>query len=65
MGYAVFPDIINGEDTWHERVEAKFARQQFPQDQHPCGAVTLKCLQKKYESAEEVVQDIEFLERDL
>ena len=62
MGHAVFPDIADGEDRWYEKVRDRFASQQFPQDQHVCNAITLKCWQKEYESAEEVVRDIESLE---
>ncbi|OAL45464.1 kinase-like protein [Pyrenochaeta sp. DS3sAY3a] len=62
VGHAVFPDIIDGEDGWHEKVEQRFASQQFPQDQHACSAVTLKCWQKEYETATEILRDIESLE---
>ena len=64
MGHAVFPDIIDGEDGWHEKVADRFASRQFPQDQHGCNAITMKCWKKEYESAEEVVRDIEVLELD-
>ena len=64
MGSAVFPDIVDGEDEWYEKVADRFASQQFPQDQHACSAVTLKCWHKKYESAKEVVRDIKSLERE-
>ena len=64
MGHAVFPDIIDGEHRWYEKVADRFASQQFPQDQHACSVVTLKCWRKKYESAKEVVRDIKSLERE-
>lgn len=64
MGHAVFPDIVDGEDRWYEKVRDRFASQQFPQDQHACNVVTLKCWQKEYESAQEVVRDIESLEME-
>ena len=64
MGHAVFPDIIDGEDRWYEKVGDRFTSQQLPQDQHVCSAVTLKCWHKKYESAKELVRDIESLERE-
>ncbi|KAF2805395.1 kinase-like protein [Mytilinidion resinicola] len=63
MGHAVFPDIIDGEDAWYEKVRERFASKLFPQDEHACSAVTLRCWQKEYEAAEEVVRDIEALER--
>ncbi|KAI9703301.1 MAG: hypothetical protein M1836_007867 [Candelina mexicana] len=63
MGHAVFPNIIDGEDRWHEKVEHRFMSRQFPQDQHVCSAITLKCWQKEYVGAQEVVRDFESLER--
>jgi hypothetical protein len=62
MEHAVFPDIIDGEEGWHEKVEHRFVCRQFPQDTHACSAITLKCWQKEYESATEVLQDLESLE---
>jgi hypothetical protein len=63
MGHAVFPDIIDGEDRWHEKVGDRFASRQFPQDPHAYSAITLMCWQKEYESAQKVARDIESLER--
>lgn len=40
----------------------RFARGEFPQDEHACSAVTLKCWQRGYESADEVVRDLESLD---
>ncbi|RMZ71443.1 serine threonine kinase [Pyrenophora seminiperda CCB06] len=62
VGHAVFPDIINGEDDWHEKVEHRFVTKQFPQDQHACSTVTLKCWQKEYQNAAEIVRDLVALE---
>jgi len=61
MGHAVFPDIIDGEVGWHEKVEQRFTSRQFPQDRHICSAITLKCWQMEYENAGQVVRDIESL----
>ncbi|KAK3302308.1 kinase-like domain-containing protein [Chaetomium strumarium] len=47
MGYAVFPDIIDGEDGWYKQVEERFRQGKFPRDKHTCSAVTLKCWQKE------------------
>lgn len=58
MGHAVYPDIVNGEEGWYERVADRFGRGQFPWGEHACSAVTLKCWQKGYESADEVVRDL-------
>ncbi|AEO60413.1 hypothetical protein MYCTH_2309609 [Thermothelomyces thermophilus ATCC 42464] len=62
MGHAVFPDIIDGEDGWYEKVEDRFAKGEFPRDKHACSAITLKCWQKEYECAEEVVRDLQVLD---
>ncbi|RMD39247.1 hypothetical protein DV735_g5880, partial [Chaetothyriales sp. CBS 134920] len=65
MGHAVFPDIVDGEEGWYDKVSDRFASQQFPTDQHICSTVTSKCWNKEYESAEELVRDLEALVRDL
>jgi serine/threonine protein kinase len=62
VGHAVFPDIIDGEDNWHEKVEHRFVSRHFPHDQHACSTVTLKCWQKEYENATAIVRDLESLE---
>ncbi|KAL2169439.1 hypothetical protein VTG60DRAFT_6068 [Thermothelomyces hinnuleus] len=62
MGHAVFPDIVDGEEGWYENVRDRFLKGLFPQDKHACSAVTLKCWQQRYESAEEVVRDLESIE---
>ncbi|KAI3220459.1 hypothetical protein DTO012A7_9576 [Penicillium roqueforti] len=62
MGYSVFPDIVDGEDGWYEQ---RFEKQQFPQDSHACSAITWKCWLKEYESAEELLRDIEVVEKGL
>ncbi|KAF2177296.1 hypothetical protein K469DRAFT_732991 [Zopfia rhizophila CBS 207.26] len=63
IGHAVFPDIINGEDGWYDKVVDRFAMQQFPQDSHACSAITLKCWLRQYSSAQDVVQEIETIEK--
>ncbi|CDM38314.1 hypothetical protein DTO013E5_10005 [Penicillium roqueforti] len=62
MGYSVFPDIVDGEDGWYEQ---RFEKQQFPRDSHACSAITWKCWLKEYESAEELLRDIEVVEKGL
>ena len=54
-------DVVHGEEGWHEKVDDRFAKRQWPQEKHLCRAITLKCWQKEYESAEEVVGDIKAL----
>lgn len=58
MGYAVFPDIVDGTDGWQEKVVERFVKQQFPQDVHACSNVTLKCWLQQYDSAQDVVEEI-------
>ncbi|KAF1844396.1 kinase-like protein [Cucurbitaria berberidis CBS 394.84] len=60
--HAVFPDIIDGEDDWQETIERRFRSMQFPQDQHVCDAITLKCWKMEYETAEDIVRDLKSLE---
>ena len=63
MGHSIFPDIIDGEDGWHEKVAGRFAMHQFPQDSHACSAITLKCWLQQYGSARDVVREIETIEK--
>lgn len=63
MGHEVFPDIINGEVGWHDKVTERFTRMQFPQDSHACSEITLKCWLRQYRSADDVVQDIKDIEK--
>jgi len=36
MGYAVFPDIVDGTDGWQDKVVDRFAKQQFLQNLDTC-----------------------------
>lgn len=65
MGHAVFPDIIDGAEGWHDEVVDRFTNQQFPQDIHACSSVTLKCWLKQYDSAEDIIQEINSIERNI
>ncbi|KAJ5469972.1 hypothetical protein N7530_007329 [Penicillium desertorum] len=65
MGHAVFPEIIDGEEEWYEKVRDKFEKQQFPQETHACSAITSKCWLKEYESAEKLLRDIDDIEKGL
>lgn len=58
MGYCVFPDIVDGEEGWYDRIRSRFENAQFPQDDHACSAITSKRWKLKYESAIEVLRDI-------
>ncbi|CBX98413.1 predicted protein [Plenodomus lingam JN3] len=61
-GHAVFPDVVDGEEAWHETIERRFRDREFPQDRHVCDVVTGKCWNMEYEAAEDVVPDLESLE---
>ena len=63
MGHAVFPDIIDGEDGWYDKVADRFATQRFPQDSHVCSAITVKCWLRQYGSAQDVIREIETIEK--
>ncbi|KAH9221231.1 kinase-like domain-containing protein [Leptodontidium sp. 2 PMI_412] len=65
MGHAVFPDIIDGEDGYREKVAARFEKEEFPQDIHACSTVTLKCWKGLYGSADELVKEIQAVEQNL
>ncbi|KAK4239316.1 kinase-like domain-containing protein [Achaetomium macrosporum] len=53
VGHAVYPDIVDGEEGWHEKVEGRFRN-----------AITMKCWRMEYESAEQVIQDLLALESE-
>lgn len=61
-GHEVFPDIIAGEPGWDEKVRSRFASGVFPDDPHPCAAITQKCWKRRYSSASEVLKDISAVE---
>jgi hypothetical protein len=64
MGHAIFPDIVDGEDGYYDKVAARLAKRAFPVDTKICGAVTMKCWEQRYESAVEVVRDLEAIKRE-
>ncbi|PYH39693.1 kinase-like protein [Aspergillus neoniger CBS 115656] len=47
MGHDMFPDIADGDNAWFEKVEHRFATQQFPEDKHACSDITRKCWHKE------------------
>lgn len=63
MGHAVYPDIIDGSDEWYERVQDRFAGQEFPEDLHACSSITRKRWLREHASAEEVLHDFLVIER--
>ncbi|KAK3687207.1 kinase-like domain-containing protein [Podospora appendiculata] len=64
MGHYIYPDIAAGEAGAWNKVEARLRNNDWPREHHICGAVTLKCWEQQYESAEEVVRDLEAIERE-
>jgi len=58
-GYEVFPDISDQDDGAEEEIQRRFRAGQFPQDSHLCEAITTKCWKQTYNSAIEVVRDLE------
>ena len=60
----MYPDIVNGEEGRYERVADRLAKGDIPQDEHVCSAVTMKCWQRAYESADEVIRDLQSLEAE-
>ncbi|KAG5928505.1 hypothetical protein E4U42_000536 [Claviceps africana] len=62
-GQEVFPDIINGDGKWYERVRSRFRNGIFPDDIHACTDIAQKCWRQQYTSAHEVLEDIIAVER--
>lgn len=62
-GHCVFPDILDGENGWYDKVRGRFMSGQFPQEPQPCKDITLKCWEKQYGSALDVLCDIKATER--
>ena len=65
MGYAVFPDTVDEEEGWNDKVADRFTKQQFPRNSHACSLITMKCWMRQYDSAQEIVQAVESLEEYL
>lgn len=57
-----FPDIVDGEEGWRERVAERFENKQFPQDSYACSSVVSKCWNQEYETAEDVVKELRMVE---
>ncbi|KAH8696851.1 kinase-like domain-containing protein [Phaeosphaeriaceae sp. PMI808] len=61
-GSEVFPDIVSGEDRWHEKIQSRFASGILPNDPHACDVVTRKCWNRQYNSASKLLKDIRTIE---
>jgi serine/threonine protein kinase len=64
LGHTIFPDVGERQMDASEIVEERLRRREWPQEQNACRAVCLKCWEQQYGSAEEVVRDLEGIERD-
>ncbi|GCB26214.1 fibroblast growth factor receptor 2 [Aspergillus awamori] len=61
MRHALFPDIADGEAGWFEKIEYRLSTQQFSDDTHSCSDITRKCLYKEYDSADDLLLDLEIV----
>jgi len=65
MGHDVFPEAEDtGDDESEEEVRRCFRAGRYPQDSHLCSAITVGCWRQEYNSADEVVRDIDVAERN-
>ncbi|KAK3898581.1 kinase-like protein [Staphylotrichum tortipilum] len=64
LGYTIFPDVNERGMDASEIVEERLRKKEWPRERHACGAVSFKCWQQQYDSAEEAVRDLEAIERD-
>ena len=62
-GHCVFPDIVDGEMGWADKVRDRFERGQFPEDFHVCSGIVLKCWKQQYDSTTMVLEDLEAVEK--
>lgn len=65
LGYAVFPDIVDGVERWSEMVEERFEKRMWPREEHLCRNVAAKCWEREYGSARNIVWDIASIERSV
>ena len=64
-GHCVFPDIIDGEEGWADKVRGRFECGQFPEDSFAWSGIILKCWKQQYDSTTMVRQDLEVVEDSL
>ncbi|KAK3305952.1 kinase-like domain-containing protein [Chaetomium strumarium] len=64
LGHTIFPDIDDRDDEAYAKVEERLAKKEWPRVHQVCSAVTLKCWEQQYESAADVVRDLEAIERE-
>lgn len=59
MGHDIIPDVNDQDDRSEEEVQRRFRASQFPSNSYACSVITARCWEQTYNSAIEVVQDIE------
>ncbi|RMD40005.1 hypothetical protein DV735_g5126, partial [Chaetothyriales sp. CBS 134920] len=64
-GQEVFADIIYGEANWDEKVQLRFLQGIFPEDPHVCIDIIQRCWRQEYNSAKDVLRDINIIEQRL
>lgn len=64
MGHDVYPDVSDQDEGSDEEVQRRFRARQFPQESYGCSTITAKCWGQEYNSAREIVQDIEAIEKE-
>ncbi|KAF6803667.1 serine threonine-protein kinase [Colletotrichum sojae] len=61
VGHEPFPDTKGDNEGDDEEVERRFRLGEFPKEKHACSHIVEKCWRQEYNSAEEVLQDLEAL----
>ncbi|KAF6819476.1 serine threonine protein kinase [Colletotrichum plurivorum] len=61
VGHEPFPDITGHNEGDDEEVERRFRLGEFPKEKHASSRIVEKCWRQEYNSAEEVLQDLEAL----
>lgn len=64
LSHEISPELSYSDKDASEKVEGRLAKKEWPGEQQVCNAVTVKCWEQQYESAEEVVRDLEVIERE-
>lgn len=64
LGHPIFPDIDVKDEEAREKVEGRLRRKEWPKEEYVCRAISLKCWEQQYESTEEVVRELEAIERE-
>lgn len=63
LGHIIFRDVDVRAPDASDVVEERLRKKEWPREQHACSAVSVRCWEQQYGSAEEVVRDLEEIER--